>query len=140
MVKTMRFALQNETCSFAAVFEDDASPSPGLHNELPNIIRKYKPIDVLYMDSRNIKATNFIPGCCLMATIYSRRAMQFLSTSMDHKTSAFMKFYATLHKKNVDNKACLNDWMLANFLGMTTLRVSSHPLVNGHGRFASQLS
>ena len=141
MVKSMKTALRNETCSHAIIFEDDAAPPPRFREMLPTLLQENGSPDVLYLDARNGRSTvasKSIPGCCLMATLYNRDAMHYLSTALDWKTSLLMRFYARLALRNVVNPHCLNDWMHANFLGMTNLKVASHPVVRGHGKFASQ--
>ena len=140
MVRTMETALLNESCSYAVIFEDDASPPRNFHERIPKIISHYEPIDVLYMDARNARLKDSIPGCCLMGTIYSRKAMRYLSTSMNWKASTFMQFYSIIRHKVVDNEECLNDWMQANLLGMTKLKVASYPIIHGHGKFVSTVS
>ena len=140
MVKTMETALLNESCAYAAIFEDDASPPHNFHKKMPMLVKMHEPIDVLYMDERNIKSPDYIPGCCLMATIYSRRAMQYLSTSMNWKSSTFMQFYSILSNRIVQQDDCLNDWMQANLLGITKLRVASYPVIHGHGNYKSLVS
>ena len=140
VVKTMEIALANKSCTYAVIFEDDTSPPPNFHNNIPNLIQRHKPLDVLYMDARNPKGDNYIPGCCTMATIYSRKALWYLSKSMNWRSSTLMKFYSKLQLRNVNHAHCLSDWMQANFLGMTTLRVASDPIVYGHGAFKSQLT
>ena len=154
MVKSMETALLNESCTYAAIFEDDASPPHNFHQDMPTLVKMHEPIDVLYMDGRNaagggasvfsealgIKSPSYIPGCCLMATIYSRQAMQYLSKSMNWKSSIFMQFYSMLRKRIVDSDDCLNDWMQANLLGMTKLRVASYPVIYGHGKYKTQVS
>tara|TARA_B100000945_G_C20400263_1_gene606937 strand:- start:528 stop:1157 length:630 start_codon:yes stop_codon:yes gene_type:complete len=141
-LKTVNIALRNKQCSYAIIFEDDASPPPNLHKDIVNILKIYESVDVLYMDARNIQSNisqHMIPGCCTVANVYSKKALKFLAEAMNWKNSVMMKFYH-LFRQNVQHHHCLSDWMLSNFLYLTNLNVASHPIIYGHGHFDSQVS
>ena len=143
MVKTMHVALKNKTCEYAVIFEDDAIPDASFWGKMQSSLSRHNFPDVLYLDSRNgggAPGLQYIPSCCLIATVYNRRAMRYLSAVMDWKTSPLMKYYGLLNLPIVKHPDCLNDWTQANFLGMTNLKVRSQPFVRGHGVFKSQVN